>query len=31
MIQAEQLKGRGAKTITAFIQLIEQLEDDTAN
>ena len=31
MLQAEQLKGRGAKTITAFMQLIEQLEDDTNN
>jgi DNA helicase-2/ATP-dependent DNA helicase PcrA len=31
MIQAEQLKGRGAKTISAFMQLIEQLEDDTNN
>jgi len=31
MLQAEQLKGRSAKTITAFINLIEQLEDDSTN
>ncbi len=31
MLQAEQLKGRSAKTITAFISLIEQLEDDSSN
>jgi len=31
MLQAEQLKGRSAKTITAFINLIDQLEDDSTN
>ena len=31
MLQAEQLKGRGAKTITHFMQLIDQLEDDSTN
>jgi len=31
MLQAEQLKGRGAKTISNFINLIDQLEDDTGN
>ena len=31
MLQAEQLKGRSAKTISAFINLIDQLEDDSSN
>jgi len=31
MLQAEQLKGRSAKTITHFIQLINQLEDDSTD
>ena len=31
MLQSQQLKGRSAKTITAFIELIEQLEDDSTN
>ena len=31
MLQAEQLKGRSAKTINNFIQLIDQLEDDSTN
>ena len=31
MLQAEQLKGRSAKTITHFIHLIDQLEDDSSD
>lgn len=31
MLQAEQLKGRSAKTILSFINLIDQLEDDSSN
>jgi len=31
MLQIEQLKGRSAKTITNFINLIDQLEDDSVN
>lgn len=31
MLQAEQLKGRSAKTITTFINLIDQLEDDSTD
>jgi DNA helicase-2/ATP-dependent DNA helicase PcrA len=31
MLQAEQLKGRSAKTITTFMNLINQLEDDSTN
>ena len=31
MLLAEQLKGRSAKTVTVFMQLIDQLEDDTTN
>jgi len=31
MLQAEQLKGRSAKTITNFINLIDQLEDDSTD
>ncbi len=31
MLQAEQLKGRSAKTITNFINLINQLEDDSTH
>lgn len=31
MLQSQQLKGRSAKTITAFIELIEQLEDDSTD
>jgi len=31
MLQAEQLKGRSGKTITTFINLIDQLEDDSTD
>ncbi|MEW6983869.1 DNA helicase II [Colwelliaceae bacterium 6471] len=31
MLQHNELKGRSAKTLTQFIQLIEQLEDDSCN
>lgn len=31
MLKHEELKGRSAKTISAFVQLIEQLEDDSSN
>ncbi len=31
MLQAEQLKGRSAKTISSFINLIDQLEDDSTD
>ncbi|QBG36209.1 DNA helicase II [Litorilituus sediminis] len=31
MLHSQQLKGRSAKTISAFIELIEQLEDDSTN
>jgi DNA helicase-2/ATP-dependent DNA helicase PcrA len=31
MVQTEQLKGRSAKTITNFINLIDQLEDDSTD
>ncbi|MGB0936914.1 MAG: DNA helicase II [Colwellia sp.] len=31
MLNEDQLKGRSAKTITAFISLIDQLEDDSTN
>lgn len=31
MLKHEELKGRSAKTISAFVQLIEQLEDDSGN
>jgi DNA helicase-2/ATP-dependent DNA helicase PcrA len=31
MLQSQQLKGRSAKTITAFVNLIDQLEDDSTN
>jgi DNA helicase-2/ATP-dependent DNA helicase PcrA len=31
MLQANELKGRSAKTITLFVQLIEQLEDDSSD
>ncbi len=30
MLKNQQLKGRGAKTISAFVNLIDQLEDDSA-
>ena len=31
MLSTQQLKGRSAKTITAFINLVDQLEDDSTN
>ncbi len=31
MLQSQQLKGRSAKTITTFVNLIDQLEDDSTN